>query len=120
MKKFAIGFALALALCCVWMAFAQTYGALSIGTIAPTVASCPPGVANAATLCVVGAGTTGYAFYVSYNATAYQLLVPATTSSGVTSFNGRTGPVTLTSADVTGAGLKVITTVTSTATSTPQ
>jgi len=119
MKKFAIGFALALALCCVWMAFAQTYGAISIGTIAPTVASCPPGQANAATLCVVGTSTTGYAFYVSYNATAYQLLVPAT-SAGVSSFNGRTGAVSLTDADVTGTGLKVITTVTSTATSTPQ
>jgi hypothetical protein len=39
---------------------------------------------------------------------------------GVSSFNGRTGAVTLSDADVTATGLKVITTVTSTATSTPQ
>jgi hypothetical protein len=39
---------------------------------------------------------------------------------GVTSFNGRTGAVVLTDADVTGTGLKIATTVTSTATSTPQ
>jgi len=39
-------------------------------------------------------------------------------ASGVASFNGRTGAVTLTDADVTGTGLKVATTVTTTSTST--
>jgi hypothetical protein len=57
--------------------------------------------------------------YVSYNGGAYQLLGGGG-ASGVTSFNGRTGAVTLSDADVTGTGLKVTTTVTSTAVSTPQ
>ena len=120
MKKFAVGFVVALTLCAAVYVFAQSYGAISIGTIAPTVANCPAGQANAASLCVVGTSAAGYAFYVSYNAGTYQLLVPAATGGGVTSFNGRTGAVTLSDADVTATGLKVITTVTSTATSTPQ
>lgn len=39
-------------------------------------------------------------------------------ATGVTSFNGRTGAVTLTDADVLGSGVKVATTVTTTSTST--
>lgn len=96
---------------------AQTYGGLGFGTIAPAVASCPAGLANMAMLCAVGTSATGYTTYISYNAGAYQLFVPA---AGVASFNGRTGAVILTDADVTGAGVKVSTTVTSTATSTVQ
>lgn len=98
---------------------AQTYGGLGFGTIAPAVASCPAGLANMAMLCAVGTSATGYTTYISYNAGAYQLLVPAA-APAVTSFNGRTGAVILTDADVAGAGVKVSTTVTSTATSTVQ
>lgn len=74
--------------------------------------------------CAVTAGVTNYCFafdgvWESLNGAVYVQLVPAS-SAGVASFNGRTGAVTLTDADVTGSGLKVVTTVTSTATSTPQ
>jgi hypothetical protein len=121
--------------------FAQSYAGLSLGPIAPTVSQCPTASATGATLCPVGTSTTGYGMYVSYNGAAYQLLTPAgsvtgsapivvsgtaiscptcVTGSVVNSFNTRTGAVTLSDADVTGTGLKVVTTVTSTATSTPQ
>ncbi len=78
------------------------------------------------TSCTVVAATTQYCYasdgpYVSINGAAYVSMLPgAPAASGVTTFNGRTGAVTLTDADVTATGLKVITTVTSTATSTAQ
>ncbi|MGA2557978.1 MAG: hypothetical protein ABSG04_17045 [Verrucomicrobiota bacterium] len=114
--KFAILIA-TIVLCTVLIAIGQSYGALSYGVIAPALANCPAGQANMTTFCTVGTAAP-YTIYVSFNAGAYQLLVPA--ASGVASFNGRTGAVTLTDADVTGTGLKVSTTVTSTAVSTPQ
>lgn len=80
----------------------QSYGAVSIGPIAPAVANCPAGQSGFATLCPVGSGST-YTMYVSYNAAAYQLLVPV--SSGVTSFNGRTGAVVPTANDYSYAQL---------------
>jgi hypothetical protein len=95
---------------------AQSFGSITIGPIASTVAGCPLSATNSATLCPVGSGTS-FAMYVSYNGGAPQSLG---TVGGVASFNGRSGAVTLTDADVTGAGVKVSTTVTSTATSTVQ
>jgi hypothetical protein len=75
--------------------------------------------------CTVVAATTQYCYasdgpYVSINGAAYVSMLPGAPAAGVTTFNGRTGAVTLTDADVTATGLKVITTVTSTATSTAQ
>ena len=75
--------------------------------------------------CTVVAATTQYCYasdgpWVSINGAAYVSMMPSGTASGVTTFNGRSGAVTLSDADVTATGLKVITTVTSTATSTPQ
>ena len=104
----------ALVLGFVVVAFAQSYGALAFGTIAPTLANCPAGSSGSATLCAVGSSGT-YAMYVSYNAGTYQLLVPAG-QNGVSSFNGRTGNVTLTKSDVTSTGLGVSTSVTATST----
>jgi len=64
--------------------------------------------------------SSGPALALAVNGGAFIQVPMTTASNGVTSFNGRTGAVTLTDADVTGTGLKVVTTVTSTATSTPQ
>ena len=112
----------------------QSYGALGIGPIAPTVASCPAAQATQATLCAVGSGTS-FTMYVAYNGGAYAPLTGATTISGtapivvngstvscptcvtgnvVNSFQGRTGNVNLTKADVTGTGLAATTTATTT------
>lgn len=125
---------------------AQSYGALGISSIAPTVAQCPAGASNVASICPVGSATAGYALYVSYNGATYQPLVPVVsgvvlsfngrtgavvsaqgdygcgqvtncTPNGVTSFNTRSGAVTLGKADVIATGLGVTTTVTSTGTS---
>ena len=76
------------------------------------------------TSCTVLASTTQYCYasdgpYVSINGAAYVSMLPGP-AAAVTSFNGRTGAILLTDGDVTSTGLKVITTVTSTATSTPQ
>lgn len=100
---------------------AQGYGAIGFEPIAPTIANCPAGLANGTMLCTVGT-VNNYAIYVSFNAMAYQLLVPPSTTAGITSFNGRTGPaITLTKADVLSAGISVATTVAPpTATSTLQ
>lgn len=98
---------------------AQSYASISLGPIAPTVAQCPAGQPNTASLCPVGSGAS-YSMYVSYNGGAYAVLAGGSQTAGVTTFNGRAGAVTLTKADVTGTGLAVATTVTSTATSTVQ
>lgn len=76
-------------------AMGQSYGSIGMSPIAPTVAGCPLSRANEGTFCMVGASTTGYAVYVSFNAGAYAPLVPAPTASAVTSVNGKTGVVTL-------------------------
>ena len=94
-------------------AYAQSIGiSVNIGNaIASTDSQCPisgPGFS----LCPVGTAATGYSLYVSYAGGAYQPLVPA--SAGVTSFNKRTGDVTLTKSDVIATGVGVTTTVSST------
>lgn len=101
------------------LAYAQSYGGVGFAPIAPAVSNCPAGVTNGAMLCAVGTSSANYALYVSYNAGTYQPLVPSV-SGGVATFNGRTGDVKLTKADVTAIGLAVSTSVTSTATSTVQ
>lgn len=106
-------------LCAALFAFGQSYGTIGYAPIAPTLASCPAGLANSTMLCTVGSAGK-YSIYVSFNAGTYQLLVPISNASGVTTFNGRSGPVTLTKADVTAVGLAIATTVTSTANSTIQ
>ena len=121
--------------------YAQSYGAMSYLPIAPAVSNCPPGIANGTTLCTVGTTSGPYTIYVSYNAGAYQPLIgagvtitgaapivvsggavscPTCVTSAVTSFNGRTGAVTLSKADVVATNLSVTTSVTSTATSAVQ
>jgi hypothetical protein len=75
---------------------------------------------NTVALCIINAGgVVSQAYSVGGNATFTAL---GGTAAGVTSFNGRTGAVILTNADVTGTGLKVVTTSTAvvTSTSTPQ
>jgi|ERR1700691_330075 len=62
--------------------------------------------------------TTGLAQAISPSTTFS--LVGGGGTAGVISFNGRTGAVVLTDADVTGTGIKIATTVTSTAVSTAQ
>jgi hypothetical protein len=116
-KQFSILIA-TIILVAVLLAHAQSYSTLGGGPIAPAVANCTVSATGYWAFCPVGSGTI-YSMYVSYNGGAYQLLVPAT-SAGVATFNGRSGAVILTDADVTGTGLKVVTTVTSTAVSTPQ
>ena len=86
-----------------------------------SLAACtwPAGVATTGMMAVCPVNLPSGTFL----ATSYQggpFTVPTAAAAGVTSFNGRTGAVTLTDADVTGTGLKVSTTVTSTAVSTPQ
>ena len=89
---------------------------IGVSPIATTVSGCQ--VSQAGQWAVCGVGTAApYTLYASFSGGAYQAIGGG---SGVTSFNGRTGAVTLTDADVTGTGLKVSTTVTSTAVSTPQ
>ena len=91
--------------CLLW---AQSYGSIGLGPIAPTVANCPPAQVTAAQLCPVGSGST-FQMYVSYNGGAYAPL-----TGQVTSFNGRTGAVTLTKSDVTGTGISATTTASTT------
>lgn len=98
----------------VLLAYGQSYGGFGYAPIAPAVSNCPPGQSTYTVFCTVGSATTGYQIYVSYNAGAYQLLVPANAPAGVTSFNGRTGAVTLLKADVTGTGVAVTSTATTT------
>ena len=78
------------------LAAAQSYGTFGIGPIAPTVAQCPAGAAGMATYCPVGSSTLAYATYVSYNAGAYTLLVPAPSTA---SFTG-TDPISVSSSGV--------------------
>lgn len=78
-------------------------------------------VTNGLALCPLNL-STGPALAISVNQGAFVQIPMTTATTGVQSFNGRTGAVTLTDADITGTGLKVATTVTGTftATSTPQ
>jgi hypothetical protein len=115
---------------------AQSYGAIGFAPIAPAVSNCPAPAATYTVICAVGTAAP-YALMVSYNAGAYQNLVTAPTAitgtgpivvsnSGsiscpscvtgnvVTSFNTRSGAVGLTKADITGTGIAVTTTSTST------
>lgn len=80
----------------------------------PTVAT----ITNGGAICMLSL-STGPALAIAVNNGAF-VQIPMSAATGVTSFNGRTGNVTLTKADVTGTGLAVSTTVTSTAVSTPQ
>jgi hypothetical protein len=118
-KQF-LGLIVTLILCAVLLAHAQSFGAIAFSPIAPAVANCPPGPPTGTAFCTVGTAPSNYQVYVSYAGAAYQPLVPPPAAAGVTSFNGRTGVVTLSNTDVLGTGLKVTTTVTSTAVSTPQ
>ena len=63
--------------------------------------------------------STGPALALAVNNGAF-VQIPMSAATGVASFNGRTGNVTLTKADVLGTSFAVSTTVTSTAVSTPQ
>lgn len=78
-------------------------------------------VSNGLAICPLSL-PTGPALAIAVNGGPFTQIPMAITTTGVTSFNGRTGAVTLTDDDVTGTGLKVATTVTGTftATSTPQ
>ena len=58
--------------------------------------------------------TTGPALAIAVNGGAFVQIPMTTAAAGVTSFNGRTGAVTLTDADVTGTGVKATTTATTT------
>lgn len=86
------------------LAFAQTYGNVAFGPIAPALSNCVAGSASNVTFCAVGTGPSNYALYVSYNGAAYQLLVPA--GAGVTSFNARTGAVLPATGDYNYSDLK--------------
>jgi hypothetical protein len=106
------------------VAFLILLGAASLPNVSaqnPTLTPYQFAVSAPHTNCVVIASQTNYCFasdgpYVSIAGAAYVSMLSA--SAGVTSFNGRTGAVTLSDADVIGTGLKVVTTVT--AVSTPQ
>lgn len=92
---------------------APVYGGFSIGPIAPTVAQCPAAVAVGATYCPVGTGTS-FSTYVNYNNLGWNPLVAPPAPTGVTSFNGRSGTITLTKGDVISVGLSASTTATTT------
>lgn len=96
-----------------------SYGGFGIGPIAPTVANCPAPAVNQAIQCPVGSVAT-FAMYISYNGLAYQPMIAPPAPTGVTSFNGRTGVVTLTKGDVTGTGLSGTATFSGTSTVTLQ
>lgn len=80
-------------------------------------------VSNGVAFCFINTGvaSTSSMYFALNGGTGWSPLVPPSTT-GVTSFGNppRTGAVVLTDADVQGAGVKVSTTVTSTATSTVQ
>lgn len=76
-------------------AFGQSYGALSFGPNAPTLASCPAGAATMTMFCTVGAGSGPYTLNASFNALPYvQIYPPLAQTAGVTSLNGKTGALT--------------------------
>jgi hypothetical protein len=109
MKYLGIALLICLVVCMVTIALrsplpvqAQSYGALSIGTIAPALSNCPAGAVNAWTLCGVGTSPSNYAMYISWNGGAYALLV-APSGGAVTSVFGRTGAVVATAGDYTTA-----------------
>ena len=77
-------------------------------------------VTNGLALCPLNL-STGPALAIAVNGNTTFTQIPMTAAvAGVTSFNGRTGAINLTKADVLGTSFAVSTTVTSTATSTPQ
>ena len=102
--------------------WAQSYGSITFGPIAPAVTNCPAGSASQATLCAVG--TT---LYVSYNAGSYQPLVSSnvqpptfTAPAGqcITGYNATTNTwvtgaciATVTKAQVLATGLSATTTL---------
>lgn len=83
-------------------------------------------VSSGVAFCFVNTGTvsTSGLYFALNGGTTFNPIVPQAATAGVTSFNNRTGAITLTDADVIASGVKVATTVTSTttstATSTPQ
>ena len=70
-------------------------------------------VTNGMALCPLNL-TTGPALAIAINGGAFVQIPMSTAAAGVTSFNGRTGAVTLLDADVTGTGVKATTTATTT------
>src|SRR5208337_4065048 len=87
-------------------------------TVSPgsTLASCPSPSTKALIFCnVAGDSANADGAYVSANGAAY-FRVSASVSAGVTSFNGRTGAITLTKADITGTGIAAASTTTATTT----
>ena len=109
MKKFLAGLVCGLMLVAV-LAYAQSYGGVGASPIAPTVDKCPLSSSQGFLFCAVGT-VAPYTMYVSYAGATPIPLVPVAT---VTSFNKRTGDVTLTKADVVGTGVGVTTTASST------
>jgi hypothetical protein len=74
-------------------------------------------VTNGLAICPLNL-TTGPALAIAVNGEAFSQIPMTAGTAGVRSFNGRTGAVTLLDADVTGTGLKIATSVTTTSTST--
>ena len=74
-------------------------------------------VTNGLAICPLNL-TTGPALAIAVNGGAFSQIPMTAGTAGVASFNGRTGAVTLLDADVTGTGLKIATSVTTTSTST--
>jgi hypothetical protein len=74
-------------------------------------------VTNGLAICPLNL-TTGPALAIAVNGGALSQIPMTAGTAGVRSFNGRTGAVTLLDADVTGTGLKIATSVTTTSTST--
>ena len=74
-------------------------------------------VTNGLAICPLNL-TTGPALAIAVNGGALSQIPMTAGTAGVASFNGRTGAVTLLDADVTGTGLKIATSVTTTSTST--
>lgn len=103
MKKLTLSLAITI-FALVGSMFGQSYGAVSVGPIAPAVANCPAGVSGQATYCPVGTSTAGYATYVSYNGGAYQLLVPASTTITATAPLSLTGSTISCPTCITGSG----------------
>lgn len=104
----------------------STTGAFEAGQVVSSISACQwttgATVTNGVSFCFLNTGTvsTSGMYFALNGSTTWNPLVPAAQTAGVTSFNGRTGAVTLTDPDIQATGLKIATTVTSTAVSTPQ
>lgn len=82
-------------------ALGQSFGSWSFGPNAPTLASCPAGIAGMTTFCSVGTKTTPYAVWASFDAGVYvQIYPPPAAATGIQSINGKTGPNVTISATV--------------------